>query len=81
MTLNHLPNDVDFMPSKDLMFQWIGENFKLKQKVNDQAYPCELSSGIEIFLDDRYKSDKSYVKTLVALKSKEVFLSQDISRL
>ena len=33
------------------------------------TYPYELSSGIEIILeDDRYKSDKSYVKTLVALK-------------
>jgi hypothetical protein len=51
------------------MFQWIGENFKLKQKIRDQSYPFELSSGIEIILDDdRYKSDKSYVKTLVALK-------------
>jgi hypothetical protein len=69
MPLKNLPNDIDFMPSKDLMFQWIGENFKLKQKIRDQSYPFELSSGIEIILDDdRYKSDKNYVKTLVALK-------------
>lgn len=69
MPFNHLPNDVDFMPSRDLMFQWISENFKLKQKMRGHTYPYELSSGIEIILeDDRYKSDKSYVKTLVALK-------------
>ena len=69
MPLNHLPSDVDFMPSKDLMFQWIGENFRLKQKMRDQTYQYELSSGIEITLDvDKYKSDKNYVKTLVALK-------------
>ena len=41
----------------------------MKQKIRDQSYPFELSSGIEIILDDyRYKSDKNYVKTLVALK-------------
>ena len=68
MSLNFLPDDFDFMPSKDLMFQWIGESLKLKQKIQDQLYPHKLSSGIEIFLDDRYKSYKSYVRTLLALK-------------